>query len=131
VIGFRAILLCDAARVEPDGSLSLAHVYNDRLFAPPGDGPITVAAFVVAAIARGLRGAERVGFRHHLRAHDVPQEPPPFAYHDHDPLSDEHNFLFEHEHVVFSSTGVYVLELELATADLAITELFAFTVERR
>jgi hypothetical protein len=131
MIGCRAILICDNARVEDDGTLTLAKVYNDRLIAPPGEGPIAIAGFVVVAIVRGLTGIDRIGIRHRIRGREQEMTRPLIAYHPHAPREDEHNFIFAHADFVFGAPGAYELEIEISARDQQIAELFAFTVERR
>jgi hypothetical protein len=98
----KAMLVCDDVRVELGGTITLVGVHNERLTAPPGDGPIRIAKLMFIAIIGGLEGVESVAFRQRIREVSEPNlGAGPLQQEPHDPRADEHNFVFGDAPMVF------------------------------
>src|SRR5688572_25506950 len=111
------MLVCDDVRVELGGTMTLVGVYNERLIAPPGQGPIRLPKLMFVAIVGGLEGVETVTFRQRMRevSTDVGDGPPQRERHD--PHADEHNFVFGDAPMLFPGPGVYEVALDVEAAD--------------
>ena len=59
----KAMLVCEDVRFEAAGTVTLVGVFNERLIAPPRDGPIQLARFAFLAVIGGLCGVEEIAFR--------------------------------------------------------------------
>ena len=129
--GFRAILICEDARVDEVGALGLTRVFSNRLLAPVPEGPIVMERLVVVAIATGLAGCDFVGVRHRIGAVENPPDWPVLAFHQHDPKHDEHNFVFERENVMFGDGGTFAIEIEMQVRETTTMGRFELSVERR
>jgi hypothetical protein len=128
----KAVLLCEDVRIEVDGTLTLIGVYNERLIAPPGNGPIEIPRLAVLAVIRQLTGIQRIGVRHRIRqVDDTRLAEHPLAYEPHDPAADEHNFVFAHAPMRFAEPGAHELVLDLETEQLAVTHRYRFILQRR
>lgn len=127
----KAMLICDDVRVEVGGTLTLVGVHNERLVAPAGQGPITLARLTFLATVGGLRGSERVGYRLRLRdLHAGEDLTRPYAYERHDPAADEHNFVFTNAPLVFPGDGQFELALDVEAVGEKATYRYRFRVER-
>jgi hypothetical protein len=128
----KAMLVCDDVRIELGGTMTLVGVHNDRLIAPPGDGPIRLARLMFVAIVGGLSGVESVGFRQRIRETSELVLPTgqPMTYEAHDAKADEHNFVFGDEPMLFPGPGSYEVALDIEAGQRA-TYILRFTVERR
>ncbi len=128
MIGVRALILCEAVRVETDGTLTIIGMYNERLVAPPGEGPLEIPGLTVLAVLTGLTGATSIEVRHRIR-HVEDRSPIvaiPFLREAHDPHHDEHNMVFAHGPMVVAAGG-HELTLELGT----VTKRYRFNIVRR
>lgn len=127
----KAMLICDDVRVEVGGTLTLVGVHNERLVAPAGQGPITLARLTFLATVGGLRGCERVGYRLRMRdlraAEDLAR---PYAHERHEPGADEHNFVFTNAPLVFPGAGQFELALDVDAVGEQATYRYRFRVER-
>ena len=127
------MLVCDDVRVELGGTVTLVGVHNERLIAPPGDGPIRLAKLMFVAIVGGLEGVESVGFRQRIREESELVLPTgqPMTYEPHDPRADEHNFAFGDAPMVFPGVGRYEVALDIDAGGQRATYISRFKVERR
>ena len=126
------MLVCDDVRIELGGTMTLVGVHNERLIAPPGDGPVRLAKLVFVAIVGGLEGVERVGFRQRIReASELSLPGGPLTYEAHDPQADEHNFVFGDAPMLFPGTGSYEVALDIDAMGNRATYFSRFKVERR
>jgi hypothetical protein len=128
---FRAILVCEDARVDESGALWLAKVFGDRLIAPVPQGPIVMERLSIVAIVAGLTGADWIGIRHTIRARGSDPAMPVLSFHPHDPKHAEHNFIFGHERLVLGDGGAFELDVEIHVRGQITTGHLAFSVERR
>jgi len=127
----KAMLVCDDVRVEVGGTLTLVGVHNERLVAPPGQGPITLARLTFVATVGGLHGCERVGYRLRLRElREAEDTARPMAIERHDPTHDEHNFVFTNAPLTFPGAGHYELALDVEAIGEKATYRYRFRVER-
>jgi hypothetical protein len=127
----KAMLLCEDVRFELGGTVSLIGVFNERLIAPPGDGPIQIARFAFLAVIGGLRGVDEIAFRQWIRAADDEVGEPEMTIEPHDPDSDEHNFVFAQAPMVFPGPGKYEVAIDLAIGLRHAGYSYPFTVQRR
>lgn len=126
------MLVCDDVRVEQGGTLTLIGVHNERLIAPPGDGPIQVPKLMFVVIVGGLSGSERIGFRQRLReTSEIPLPVGPFQYEPHNPRADEHNYIFGDAPMVFPGVGIYEIAVDVESEGARATYVYKFRVERR
>lgn len=110
----RAILICEDVRLDMNGTMTLIGVHSERLMAPPGKGPMQVPSLRFVTIVGGLRGADSLKYRHHLRAtSEREQIDQAFLEEKHDAASDEHNFVFGGGAMVFPGEGEYELVTEV------------------
>ncbi|MCX5744261.1 MAG: hypothetical protein NT062_17365 [Proteobacteria bacterium] len=131
-MNLKAIMICEDVRLEVAGTLTIVGAYNDRLIAPPGEGPINIPRLTFLAVVGGLRGIHQLGVRQQLRAVDdpVPSSQPALDPQPHDPQAEEHNFVFSIAPVSFPSTGAYEAVIELDTGARQATYRYRFQVER-
>ena len=126
----KAILICEDVRVEANGTVTLVGVFNERLLAAPGDGPIRVQRLAFVATVGGLAGVEKVMFRHRIRnMRDADAVTAPYTSEPHDPEHDEHNFVLR-DATVFPRAGAYEFVIDVAALDDKQTFRYRFTIER-
>jgi len=130
VIALKAVLLCESIRVEMDGTLTLVGMYNERLIAPAGEGPIKVTSLAVLVVVCGLRGELGLAIRHAIRAAEDGMDRGALADHAHDPGSDEHNFIFAHPDVTFARPGLHALDVQVIVGSTKLEVTHTFSVER-
>jgi hypothetical protein len=131
-VNLKALLVCDDVRIEADGTLTLIGVFNERLIAPPGDGPIVAAHLAVVVVIAGLTGADSVGFA--LRIHHVEEERPvlgALVAETHAPAHDEHNFVTSHTPMIFPYPGPYEIIADVEAGGQRAAYRYRFHVERR
>lgn len=127
------MLVCDDVRVELGGTITLVGVHNERLIAPPGDGPIRLAKLAFVVIVGGLEGVERIGFRQRIREASELSLPAgaPLQYEAHDPRADEHNIVFGDAPMLFPGVGSYEVAVDIDAQGNRATYFSRFMVERR
>lgn len=126
----KALLLCEDIRFEVGGTVTLVGVFNERLIAPPGQGPLQVPRIAFLAVVGGLRGVEQLGFRQWIRFGDAAADEPPMRVERHTPEHDEHNFVFTESPMVFPDVGRYELALDVEIAGRRQAYRYPFTIER-
>ena len=126
------MLVCDDVRVELGGTITLVGVHNERLVAPPGEGPIRIPKLMFIAIVGGLEGVESVAFRQRIRElSELDLGAVPVQREPHDPRADEHNFVFGDAPMVFPGIGTYEVTLEIEAGERRAKYTCTFKVERR
>ena len=134
MIALRAVLLCESIRIEVDGTLTLVGVCNERIVAPhddgPIDGPIALRSLTVLVVVSGLRGLSSVSIRHAIRATEDPESRQDLALHEHDPGTDEHNFIFPRPNLAFARPGAYTLDVHVAVTGNVLRASHPFLIER-
>jgi hypothetical protein len=127
----KAMLVCDDVRVELGGTITLVGVHNERLIAPPGDGPIRVPKLMFIAIVGGLEGVETVTFRQRIRElSELDLGPGPAQQEPHDPRADEHNFVFGDAPMIFPGVGTYEVALDIEAGGRRANYTCTFKVAR-
>ena len=125
------MLVCDDVRVELGGTITLVGVHNERLIAPPGEGPIRIPKLMFVAVVGGLAGVERVAFRQRIRElSELDLGPGPAQQEPHDPRADEHNFVFGDAPMVFPGVGTYEVSLDVEAGERRGRYTCVFQVER-
>ena len=110
----KAILICEDVRLELNGTMTLVGVHSERLMAPRGKGPMQVPQLRFVTIVGGLRGAEALKYRQHLRPAAERERPDqPFLDEKHDGAADEHNFVFGEGAIAFPGEGEYEFVTEV------------------
>jgi hypothetical protein len=130
-VKLKAMLVCEDVRFEMAGTVTLVGVFNERLIAPPGEGPIQLARFAFLAVIGGLRGVDQIAFRQWIRLGDEEPGDGPMTIEPHDPQSDEHNFVFSQAPMVFPDVGTYEVAIDLAIGARTAKYRYPFTVMRR
>ncbi|MEO8701526.1 MAG: hypothetical protein ABI867_15875 [Kofleriaceae bacterium] len=126
----KALLICEDIRLEVGGTVTLVGVFNERLIAPPGEGALQIPKLAFLAVVGGLRGVERLGFRQWIRLEEDVPEDRPLAYEGHDPVNDEHNFVFVQSPMVFPDAGTYEVALDVEVDGRLQGYRYRFSVER-
>lgn len=130
-VKLKALLLCEDVRFELAGTVTLVGVFNERVFAPPGEGPIQFARLAFVAVIGGLRGVEEISFRQWIRLAEDEGELPPMTIQRHDPEADEHSFVFSQSPMVFPEQGTYEVAIDLAVGARTVGYRYPFAVHRR
>lgn len=130
-VKLKALLLCEDVRFEMAGTVTLVGVFNERVFAPPGQGPIQFAKLSFLAVIGGLRGVEEISFRQWIRLEDDEGELPEMSIQRRDPRHDEHNFVFTQSPMVFPDVGVYEVAIDLEVGERRASYRYSFLVMRR
>jgi hypothetical protein len=131
-VKLKALLVCEDIRFEVGGTVTLVGVFNERLFAPPGDGEILIPRMAFIAVIGGLRGVTEIRFRQWIRLEeDDDGSDRELMFEPHDPASDEHNFVFSQSPMIFPDAGTYEVAIDLAVAERMQGYRYQFVVERR
>ena len=113
----RSLILCEDVRFEMGGTFSLIGVQGDRLFLPPGEGPIVLPKLALFLCVSGLLNIETLSWRYHLALEDDEpgvlitqgQEP-------HDPTAEEHHLISIFSPIHFAAPGSYLFSGTITAA---------------
>ena len=135
-VRLKAFLLCDDARQEVGGTLTLVGVYNERILVrtvPTRMDPIIeLPRLAVVVVVAGLRRVEMVAFRIRTRrCEDELPEAPALAFEAHDPAADEHNFVLVQAPLRLPGPGAYEVVFEVDAGGTLETFRCNFRVETR
>ena len=127
----KAMLIADDVRFEVGGTMTVIGVYGERLVVPAG-APLDFARLAFITIVGGLRGVERLSYRHLLRSVDArgKTREQPLRQEAHDPTSDEHTFIFGEAPLAFPDVGSYELTTEIEAGVTRGRYSYTFRVER-
>ncbi len=126
------MLLCEDARFEIGGMVTLVGVHNERIVVrrpadAADDEPLVLPRLAFVAVIAGLRGVEQIAFRHRLaRVGDRPREMAAMAFEPHDPAADEHNFVVSEAPMLFPEPGRYEVALDLDARGELVTYTYQF-----
>jgi hypothetical protein len=128
----KAFHVCEDVRIEATGQLTAVGLMQERMFLPPGEGPIVLPPLVFLVVVAGLKGQGRVGVRHRVTRVGDPYEPPPppRELHDHQPDSDEHSFIYRQHLPDVGTGGTFRSQFELECALGQVESIYDFTVAR-
>lgn len=120
----KALLICEDARFELSGTVSLVGVFREHL---PG---LTFPRLMFVAMVGGLSGISDVQYRFTLRARDadLASRDEPFTSDARDASSDEHVFLFGNAPMTFPAPGRYELALDVIAMGKPTTYRYRFQV---
>ena len=127
----KALLVCDDARFELSGTVTLVGVHREVVGGIQVGEQIRFVRLVVVAMVGGLTGVGAIQHRYSLRAVDgahVSRESPLVAE-DRDVTSDEHVFLFGNAPLIFPTAGAYEVVLEVRAMQDEATYRYGFWVE--
>jgi hypothetical protein len=131
-VRIKAFHVCEDVRIEATGQLTAIGLMQERMFLPPGDGPIVIPPLAFLVVVAGLKGQERVSVRHAVTRLGDPYEPPPPAreLHDHKPDADEHSFIYKQSLPDVRAGGTFRSSFELECALGQVASIYDFTVAR-